>query len=251
MKPYILLILIILCLPVLNHCNAPQDTELYNLKLKTLESKSIQNTKPYEVVKAEILAERNKYQSQYELASEDDKKRVLKTAGHYLDSTVCDILFPYWKGTKWDFNGHTDIPNEGEIACGYLVSTILKHAGLNINRYKMAQQSALNEIKTISGASGATYLGGDYETALDKIKQLKDGLYILGLSNHVGFIRVAKNDVRFIHSTYLEPTAAVNEKASESDAFKYSSAYYIGEISNNPEFIRKWISGEKVNVILD
>src|SRR5690606_907796 len=59
-------------------------------------------------------------------------------------------IIPYWYGTEWDFEGHTAIPNEGKIACGYFVSTTLRDMGLNINRYKLAQQHGLNEARTIA-----------------------------------------------------------------------------------------------------
>lgn len=249
-----------MCIPAFHHCNTPEQNHSSEMAPinengpQTREEEPIGTSipKPYAEAKAEVLKRRVEFKELLNKANDKQRKnKVLTSAGNYLDSAVCEVLFPYWKGTPWDFNGHTDVPNEGEIACGYLVSTILKHAGVNVNRYKMAQQSALSEIKTISGTTGAKYLGNDSSMALEKIKQLKDGLYILGLSNHVGFIQVAKNEVRFIHSTYLEPTAAINEKAGNSDAFKYSNAYYIGEISGNKPFIQKWLNNKTVTVVLD
>ncbi len=236
MKPLILVTSLVMCCSIFYGTKSEEST----LPIKT-----------YDQAKAEVQARRSKYLNAYNSANSDQKKIILSQAGKYLDSAVCDILFPYWKGTKWDFNGHTNIPNEGEIACGYLVSTILKHSGLNLNRYKMAQQSALSEIKTISGNNGAHFLGDNYEDALDKLKCYKSGLYILGLSNHVGFIRVKDEKVSFIHSTYLHPTQAINEKAEDSDAFTYSNVYYIGEISNSPQLIKKWLKNDIVNIVFD
>ena len=59
-------------------------------------------------------------------------------------------IIPHWYGTKQDFCAYTETPKQGVIACGILVSTTLKDMGLNVNRYKLAQQSPTNEAKTIA-----------------------------------------------------------------------------------------------------
>ena len=59
-----------------------------------------------------------------------------------LFNSMIDSIFPAWMGTNWDFNGTSNVPKQGEIACGYFVSTTLKHVGFNLNRYKLAQQAA-------------------------------------------------------------------------------------------------------------
>jgi len=219
-------------------------------KLVLEEKKESKLAKTYDSLKLEMANKKTIFKEA--LTSNSTKKsKVLSEAGIYLDSMICEELFPFWKGTTWDFNGHTNIPNEGEIACGYLVSTLLKHAGFNINRYKMAQQSSYNEIKTLSNPDSPEFLGTDYKKALEKIKSKPDGLYILGLSFHVGYIRVKDNGVYFLHSTYLSPTAVVNEKASESAAFMSSDVYYIGKISGNSALVKKWINSSAISIFKD
>ena len=64
---------------------------------------------------------------------------------------MTDSVFPDWMGTKWDFNGVSNVPGKGMIACGYFVSTTLKHIGFNLNRYKLAQQAAYTVIDVLCG----------------------------------------------------------------------------------------------------
>ena len=66
-----------------------------------------------------------------------------------LYTVMTDSVFPYWMGTKWDFNGISNVPGQGMIACGYFVSTTLKHVGFNLNRYKLAQQAASKVIHVL------------------------------------------------------------------------------------------------------
>ncbi len=39
-------------------------------------------------------------------------------ASTYISQILIDSIFQYWENTPWDFNGHTDNPREGEVACG-------------------------------------------------------------------------------------------------------------------------------------
>ncbi len=85
--------------------------------------------------------------------------------------TLIDSIFPAWYDTPWDFNGISNVPGEGEIACGYFVSTTLKHAGFNLNRYKLAQQGA-NEIATaICGKSNLKRYASSQEIVMDLLAQ--------------------------------------------------------------------------------
>ncbi len=245
MKPFLILSVVIgLCF-----CATPTEP---NLKIGSQNTESNTDNsslilKDYDSLKLDIAAQKKHFLNSYN----SGKKAILEAAGIYLDSMICEQFFPHWLGTEWDFNGHTNEPKTGQIACGYLVSTLLKHADFKINRYKLAQQSSFNEIKTLAAPKAPLFLGSDYQTALSKIKELKDGLYILGLSYHVGLIRINENEVRFLHSTYLAPTAVVNELAANSEAFKSSDVYYIGEISGNKELMKKWLKSTSISIFFD
>ena len=49
---------------------------------------------------------------------------------------------PAWNGTPWSFSGTAAAPGRAPIACGYFVSTALEHAGLAVERRRLAQQAA-------------------------------------------------------------------------------------------------------------
>lgn len=66
---------------------------------------------------------------------------------------LVDRIIPHWYGTPWSFGGHTAVPNKGEIACGYFISTTLRDMGIKLNRYRLAQKSPIDEAKVISCGS--------------------------------------------------------------------------------------------------
>ncbi len=168
------------------------------------------------------------------------------------EKLLLNELIPYWYGTPWTFSGHTDHPDSSSIACGYFVTTTLKHVGIQVNRYLLAQQSALNIIKsTTLGTVKTSFFprSDDLEKTLHK--ELNNGIYLVGLDYHVGFLFKNDTTIYFIHSTYLYPTMVIIEEIEQSEAFLYSNEYFVAPLSRNKAFIRKWISGERFHVKRD
>jgi hypothetical protein len=214
---------------------------------------SIGQKPAYSTVKANIKEQRQILATRYLQADSLEKSNILSEASILLTKAIVDSLVPYWYGTGWDFNGYTNIPNQGTIACGYLVSTTLKHAGVNVNRYRLAQQSALNEIRSIENGECIYY---KRNTDVDRFLQycktdVPDGLYMIGLDNHVGYLIIKNNQIDFIHSSYLSPSKVVREAGDQSEALSYSSSFYLGRISNNQGLLEKWVLESEVKVRLD
>ena len=157
---------------------------------------------------------------------------------------MTDSVFPDWMGTKWDFNGISNAPGKGMIACGYFVSTTLKHIGFNLNRYKLAQQGASTVVDVLCGKDKMrSVLESDI---IQKLKNLGDNrLYVVGLDYHIGFLAVENNQVYFIHSDYFKGKV-VREKADDSISFSSTNAYVYGELTNNQSLFTKWKNGVKI-----
>lgn len=174
--------------------------------------------------------------------------RKTKTSGKDLEDYLLNKIIPHWYGTEWDFNGYTAIPNQGVIACGYFVSTTLLHAGIKINRYHLAQQGGTNEAKSLAivDSNYRTIWGIDsLQTIMER--DYEDGLYFVGLDNHVGYLYMKNKELYFIHSNYIADKVIL-EKAQYSDAFQ-SAIYVIAEISTNEALLDKWRRGQTVDVI--
>lgn len=182
-------------------------------------------------------------------------KNNLKTSNYSLkkqslEHFILNELIPFWYGTPWDFNGYTETPKKGAIACGYFVSTEMKHAGFNVDRYKLAQQNPLNEAKTIAaGDSAEIYEVNSSQLQKIFVAEKQEGLYFVGLDFHVGFLLFRNKELYFIHSNYIGAVGVVFEKAIFSDAFNAASAYRIAEIYPNEKLLEKWVKGEAISVI--
>lgn len=173
---------------------------------------------------AALTAERDR------LAALPRSPAVRDEARAALLSGIDRALIPPWFGTPWAFHGTTQTPGEGAIACGYFVSTVLRDAGLPVERVRLAQQASEYIVKTFSEpAHVRRFRTGDVDAVVDRILAEPEGLYVVGLDVHVGFLVRTDARIAFCHSTFLEPGAVVCEDPRTSPAF-VSNYHVVGPV---------------------
>lgn len=178
------------------------------------------------------------------------KKIAIDSVQNYFTESLLNKIIPHWYGTKWSFEGHTTIPGEGEIACGYLVSTTLTHAGLNINRYKVAQQTPYNEARTYACGDSVYHITGAKKVVTTLLQpDFGEGFYFIGLTgSHVGLLLKRQRNLFFIHSDYVDGKTVI-EEATASPVLNYYYTFYITPLSTNSNFIKTWLTNEPITVI--
>jgi hypothetical protein len=177
---------------------------------------------------------------------------AIDKVGSEFETVLLNEIIPHWYGTEWDFNGHTNVPGEGQVACSYFVSTTLQHLGVNVNRYQLAQQTPENEAKSLAAGSEVIEISGESTAQnLANIKEaIGNGICFVGLGrSHVGFLIKRNGTLFFAHSSYLSPRAVTIEQADKSPVFCAYNRYYIVELSNNEAFLKKWLNNEQLTVI--
>lgn len=187
--------------------------------------------------------------SEYESETMDDaKKATLKKARTLLLNTVADSLLVCWYGTGWDFNGTTTCPRQGNIACGYFVTTVLKQAGFNISRSFLAQQASSVMIRTFCpGDKVKTITNNQTQKLFDHLKSKPDGIFLLGLDNHTGFVIKKNGKLNFVHSNYLDDVDKVVCEPVEKSSIIQSNGFFVaGELLYSDETMIKWMKGEKI-----
>jgi hypothetical protein len=146
-----------------------------------------------------------------------------------LRETVSQKLFPYWAGTRWNFNGTTETPGQGSIACGYFVMTVLRDAGFDFPRKELACMASEEAIRSlVIDKSIVRY----HKTPLDKflagIRKNGDQLYLVGLDTHIGFLSCENGECWFIHSGGGFSAGVVKEKAEHCSSLANSSYRVTG-----------------------
>jgi hypothetical protein len=203
--------------------------------------------KRYDELLISIQLEQTKLSEKYKESNTDsERKEVLNSTKKYIFNIITNRIFSFWYGTEWDYNGITERPRAGKIACGYFVSTIMTHSGFMVERYKLAQQPSSLIIKTLALKSSIKRFN-NIKNIIDYLKKGSNSIYILGLDNHVGFIVKHKDKIKFIHSSYLDEKIVISENLSEaSKAIKQSEVFILGNVLDNVELLKKWLLRKKI-----
>ncbi|WP_299624255.1 hypothetical protein [uncultured Tenacibaculum sp.] len=73
-----------------------------------------------------------------------------------------------------------------------------------------------------------------------------NGLYLVGLDSHTGFIYVDQDKVRFIHADYYEPEkGVVSEKLNSYSPIAHSKYRVIGKLMSD-QMIISWLKNERI-----
>ncbi len=204
-----------------------------------------QSPSGYQNLKNNISLKQQAIQKLYTTVSATEKDSLVRAAKTYLFDKIRNDLFTEWYGTPWDFYGTTQVPREGKIACGYFVTTVLRDAGFNIPRVKWAQLASEIMIKKIS-RDIKRFHNSPVEDVEKYINTKEDGLYIVGLDTHVGFIMKKGKEVLFVHSNYYQRSIGVmKEPLKGLNPLNDSKYRVVGKILDD-EMVRNWILGVRV-----
>lgn len=154
-------------------------------------------------------------------------------------------VYPEWIGTPWDYNGYTNTPKQSSIACGYFVSTTLKHMGFNWNRYELAKMYSQQIVEDLTDTA---FVLNNITELHTYIRYQPDNLYLLGLSSHVGLVIKREGKIWFIHSNYYDFKGPDKENLFESDALKDSDVYWCGKFIT-PSNIKMWLNNTKYELV--
>lgn len=199
----------------------------------------------YTAVKSNISTSRKQLSQSYKIST--NKTESLNQIKNKFTNHLVNEIISQWYETKWSFDGYSETPKKGTIACGYFVSTTLRDVGFNINRFKMAQKSPLEEAKIVACGNEIITLKNKSKVELKNyFNTKKDGVYFIGLDFHVGYIYKQGTNIYFIHSNYIENKGVMKEKIEDSKAI-ISDIYYISDITHNQKLMIKWLDNEIVS----
>lgn len=144
---------------------------------------------------------------------------------------IRDSLFNCWLGTPWDFNGTTEEPGVGTIACGYFVTTLLRDIGIKVRRIEHAQCASEEMIKAVCTRNTIKRFNNqEMSTFIKKINEFGTGLYVVGLDFHTGFILNDGDETYFIHANYTGKRVVEKEIAIGSAVLGSSKYKVIGKV---------------------
>lgn len=172
---------------------------------------------------------------------------TLARARELLVATLRDEILPAWNGTPWDFNGTSQTPREGTIACGYYVSTTLLHLGLGVERVRMAQQASEHIAQSLVTTNPVRRSSDQpIDAFLARVRADGDGIYIVGLDNHVGFLIIDGADSWFHHAG---PRDVVKRERAREAPYLVDSRYRIFAKLFDDALVEKWLLQQPIATV--
>ncbi|MGK4566410.1 hypothetical protein [Flavobacterium sp. 3HN19-14] len=194
----------------------------------------------YTSLKEEILDKRIDFLKSYVSAGNAKKDSIIKLSRDYIFEKITSDIFNQWYGTQWNFYGQTKIPRHGKIACGYFVTTVLSDAGFNIPGDEWAKLASETFIVRLT-KNVKRFQGKPVGDVITYLKTKGNGLYMVGLDCHTGFVYVKDGEARFVHSNYYEPEIGVmSQDLDSSNPLKASKYRILGRLLDD-EMIKNWI----------
>jgi len=185
-----------------------------------------------------------------------EKKKIIKRARKFVVKSIVEDIFPVWMGTPWHMGEDDDalMPHQAgkRVSCSMFVTAVLQNIGLRLDsRLRWAEAPALYIQRSLAPKRQdlQRYLSIEPKLLAQKLGRLDDGLYVIGLNCHVGFILVENGQARFVHSNYVEPEEGVtDEPVAESAAIanSQSTGYWVTPAFQDERLIRYWLTGTQV-----
>jgi hypothetical protein len=224
------------------------------------QSEALERAASFERTIAAIEARRVELQRQYAAARDPEARAAVRAeARAYLWTAIDTELFPPWLGTPWGLgkNSTATRPHQAgmTVGCSYFVTSILQNAGFVLDdRYKFARAPALDIQRSLARGDDAIsrYLSIPAEQLGGRIAELGDGLYLIGLSNHVAWVVVRGDDVRLVHASYTGGQQVSDEPLVGAQAIDVSrkAGYFVSPVvvadDRNDELIDAWLRGATI-----
>jgi hypothetical protein len=209
-----------------------------------------QHLQKYDSLKVEIRTQQFRL-SEYFQQNQDTtvRKKAVQDAQAYILHNINHEIVPFWLNTEWDFNGTTETPREGSIACGYFVTTVLRHAGFKMDKYYLSRQASSKLIQTLCQPESIVSIrNNDFDALMAHLEIQEDGIYIIGLDKHVGMAIKSEGEINFVHSRKPRYVGVIKEKAADSTTLQSSNIYVVGNLLENKALIRTWLSQLEVPI---
>jgi hypothetical protein len=174
----------------------------------------------------------------------------------FIEATLIDDVFPAWMGMP-SGGGPTalaTLPHQPgmSINCSGFLTATLQNAGLVLqSRARFVQAPAVWIQRALLPPDRAIHRYGTLPAAELRarlVADLGDGVYVVGLDVHVGFLVIRGQSVTFVHSSYTDEGVVVEEPllASLAIAFSRRKGYWVSPLFQDDRLIDLWLHGQPV-----
>jgi len=225
----------------------------WNMKISGISLGTRKSFKPdpetYAVLISELERWRLDLAKRHAAAKNEAERKIVIQDARVILETVLPAMMRCWLGTPWDFNGTAAKPGAGRVACGYFVATVLRDAGFQLDRYRLAQQPSENILRSFLPKNSCTLtIGQKYGSFAAGLEKSEPGIYLVGLDTHVAFLVVEADGFRMIHASGSRPWCVVDEARDEAHVLEKSNWRMIGNITGDLRLLKRWLLKDVITV---
>jgi hypothetical protein len=216
----------------------PFDPDAYEAALRGLESQR--------------LALHERYR---QATSPAERTAIREHARRLVLTTITDQVFPAWMGTPWGLGPESTAirPHQSGkvVGCSYFVTGVLLNAGLRLSsraRFAQAPSALMQQALTPARRDLHRIPGMPMAQLARRLLALGDGVYVVGLNIHTGFLVIRNGQVRVVHASYTPPQEVVDEPLDTSLVIVYSArrGYVVTPLFADDRLVDHWLSGRPV-----
>jgi hypothetical protein len=215
----------------------------------------------FERITAEIETARRDFHRKWMGASSGHGRNVVRReARQYLVWAIVEQIVPAWLGMPWTMAVIQDglkpdaaFPFEAGkgISCSWFLVSVLRNAGLRFQSPRAFAGSIAVQFQYALAPRDADihrFFNVSPDRLAKKIAALGEGLYVIGLNCHIGFVYVRGDRVEILHSSYITPARVVVEPVAQSPVIAASekAGYLVSPIFQDTRLIDHWLTGTKV-----
>ena len=204
----------------------------------------------------QVAARRSELNTRFAAARGGRARAAIRDeARRYIVDTLESRVFPAWMGmpSAGGPQATASMPHQAGmyISCSYFLTAALQNAGLVLeSRARFAQAPAAWIERALLPPGGQIHRYGNVtpEELERRLVELGEGLYVVGLDIHVGFIVVRDGRAWFVHSSYTPPGTVVREPVVTSEAIALSrrKGYWISPLFRDDRIVELWLRRQPV-----
>jgi hypothetical protein len=149
-------------------------------------------------------------------------------------------IVPAWTGTPWR-----------EVGCSAFVAAVLDDLGFRLRRPRRFAEARALEIQRALAPRDrdlSRFRDLDADRLAAEIARLGDGLYLIGLARHIGFVRVRGGSVDLVHSGRDGSADVRRERLELARVVIVSrpSGYWVTPVLTD-DLVDRWLLGRAVD----
>jgi hypothetical protein len=165
------------------------------------------------------------------------------------------IVFPAWMGTPWGMGPDATARRPHQVGrtvgCSGFVVAALEDVGLRFEgRVRFTQGRALHVQRSLApAAADLHYINGAPAAEIEAwVGALGDGLYVIGLRYHIGFVSVRGEAIDLIHAGATGSRSVQRERLGTAAPVTASrpTGYFITPLLADDRLIDFWLLGRPV-----